>query len=82
MATEPIIFLCPEALPVTTAPAPPRVFEWLADERDARPVCAFCDGGGDICNPGNADPSVKVTDWLYPQVCPRCGGSGKDPNPG
>lgn len=43
--------------------------------------CAYCYGQGDICNPGNADPAVKVTDWLYPPVCPRCGGTGKDPNP-
>lgn len=49
--------------------------------RPERPPCAFCHGDGEVCNPGNADPGVKVTEWLYPQVCPRCGGTGKDPNP-
>jgi hypothetical protein len=43
--------------------------------------CAWCDGDGDSCNPDNADPERKVTDWLPPVPCPRCGGSGKDPNP-
>ena len=45
------------------------------------PPCALCDGGGEICNPGNADPAVKITDWLPPIGCPRCGMTGKDPNP-
>ena len=45
------------------------------------PPCALCDGYGDICNPGNADPARKVTEWLPPVGCPRCGQSGKDPNP-
>lgn len=43
--------------------------------------CAYCHGQGDICHPDNADPKRKVTEWLYPPVCPRCGGTGKDPNP-
>lgn len=43
--------------------------------------CALCDGYGDVVNPGNADPAVKVTDWLAPVGCPRCGQTGKDPNP-
>jgi hypothetical protein len=43
--------------------------------------CALCDGHGDVVNPGNADPAVKVTDWLPPIGCPRCGQTGKDPNP-
>ncbi len=51
------------------------------DERHERPPCALCDGDGDACHPGNADPHRKVSDWLPPVVCPRCGGSGKDPNP-
>jgi hypothetical protein len=45
------------------------------------PPCALCDGYGDVVNPGNADPAVKVTDWLPPVGCPRCGQTGKDPNP-
>jgi hypothetical protein len=24
---------------------------------------------------------VKVTEWLHPVGCPRCGQTGKDPNP-
>lgn len=43
--------------------------------------CAFCNGFGEVVNPGNADPAVKVTDWLAPVGCPRCGQTGKDPNP-
>jgi DnaJ-class molecular chaperone len=43
--------------------------------------CALCNGDGETCNPGNADPAVKITDWLAPVLCPRCGGTGKDPNP-
>lgn len=43
--------------------------------------CALCGGYGDVVNPGNADPAVKVTDWLAPVGCPRCGQTGKDPNP-
>lgn len=43
--------------------------------------CAFCDGYGDVVNPGNGDPAVKVTDWLAPVGCPRCGQTGKEPNP-
>lgn len=46
-----------------------------------RPPCAYCHGDGETCNPGNADPALKTTDWLYPVQCPRCGGTGKDPNP-
>lgn len=44
-------------------------------------VCAFCHGYGDVVNPGNGDPAVKVTDWLAPVGCPRCGQTGKEPNP-
>lgn len=58
------------------APGPRRV-----SHRPDRPPCALCDGDGEICNPGNADPAVKVTDWLAPIGCPRCGQTGKDPNP-
>lgn len=43
--------------------------------------CALCYGHGDVVNPGNADPTLKVTDWLPPVGCPRCGQTGKDPNP-
>jgi hypothetical protein len=49
--------------------------------RDDRPPCALCDGGGEVVNPGNADPAVAIGDWLYPVGCPRCGQTGKDPNP-
>lgn len=52
-----------------------------SDGRSERPPCAYCHGYGDICNPGNADPDRKVTDWLAPVICPRCGATGKDPNP-
>lgn len=50
------------------------------DADDSVP-CALCDGDGEVVNPGNADPSVKVTEWLHPVGCPRCGQTGKDPNP-
>ena len=43
--------------------------------------CALCDGDGEVCNPLNADPATKVTDWYPPVRCPRCGATGKDPNP-
>lgn len=45
-------------------------------------ACAFCDGDGDVVNPGNADPERAVEDWQRPVVCPRCGGTGKDPTGG
>lgn len=51
------------------------------DHKPDPPACALCDGDGDVVNPGNADPAVKVTDWLPPVGCPRCGQTGKDPNP-
>ncbi len=51
------------------------------DHKPDPPPCALCDGCGDVVNPGNADPAVKVTDWLPPVGCPRCGQTGKDPNP-
>jgi hypothetical protein len=54
---------------------------YLDRGRDDRPPCAFCEGYGDVVNPGNADPAVKVTDWLPPVGCPRCGQTGKEPNP-
>jgi hypothetical protein len=41
-------------------------------------ACAYCHGDGEACNPGNADPSVRVVDWLAPVICPRCGGTGKE----
>lgn len=44
--------------------------------------CAWCNGDGDACNPGNASADVSVWEWLPPVACPRCGGSGTDPNPG
>jgi hypothetical protein len=44
--------------------------------------CAFCHGDGEACNPGNADPERAILDWLAPIICPRCGGTGKDPNEG
>lgn len=43
--------------------------------------CAYCPGDGEICNPLNADPGRRVIHWLPPVICPRCGGTGKDPNP-
>lgn len=52
------------------------------DNKPDPPACALCDGYGEIGNPGNADPAVKISDWLPPIGCPRCGQSGKDPNPG
>lgn len=54
--------------------------EHRPDGEDRQP-CAFCEGDGDVVNPGNGDPAVKVTDWLRPLPCPRCKGTGKDPNP-
>lgn len=69
-------------------PDPPTRDMWglagpAANPDDDGPLsCAFCDGDGEVCNPGNADPSVKVVDWLYPIACPRCGGTGKEPNHG
>jgi hypothetical protein len=48
---------------------------------DDRPACAYCDGDAEVCNPGNASPGIRVEDWLYPVLCPRCSGTGKDPNP-
>ncbi len=62
----------------------PPVLPPIPRRGDHRPdplPCALCNGDGDICNPGNADPAVKVTDWLAPIGCPRCGQTGKDPNP-
>jgi prepilin-type processing-associated H-X9-DG protein len=50
-------------------------------DHGGRGPCAFCDGYGDVVNPGNGDPAVKVTDWLAPVGCPRCGQTGKEPNP-
>lgn len=44
--------------------------------------CALCDGDGEVCNPKNADPEVAVVDWHPPVICPRCGGTGRDPNLG
>lgn len=44
--------------------------------------CALCHGDGEVCNPGNADPTVAVVDWLPPIACPRCEATGKDPNHG
>ncbi len=45
-------------------------------------ACALCHGDGEVCNPGNADPKRAVLDWLAPVICPRCGGTGRDPNHG
>lgn len=46
-----------------------------------RVVCQWCDGGGEANNPGNADPTRPLSEWLPPVICPRCGGTGKDPLP-
>lgn len=43
--------------------------------------CALCEGNGDVVNPANADRALATTDWLPPVPCPRCGGTGKEPNP-
>jgi len=43
-------------------------------------ACAWCDGHGDSCNPGNADPAIAPEDWLPPVTCPRCKGCGWDPS--
>ena len=68
------------------AHAPARIRDRTRRKRDhsggENMACAFCDGDGMVCNPGNADPNVKVVDWLYPVGCPRCGGTGKEPNHG
>lgn len=66
--------------PGSPGPQPPRR-QRRGDHRPDPPPCAFCDGYGDVVNPGNADPALKVTDWLAPVGCPRCGQTGKDPNP-
>lgn len=44
--------------------------------------CGLCDGDGEVVNPDNADPSRPLVDWLPPVLCPRCAGTGRDPNPG
>lgn len=46
---------------------------------DSAGPCAFCDGDGEVVNPGNGCASVAVVDWLRPVICPRCGGTGKEP---
>lgn len=54
---------------------------------DAKSPCALCApdgrwrGYGDVVNPGNADPTRAVDEWLPPVLCPRCGGTGWDPLP-
>jgi hypothetical protein len=66
--------------------APARIRERIQRKRDHSDgpdmSCAYCHGYGYICNPGNADPNVKVVDWLHPINCPRCGATGKEPNHG
>jgi hypothetical protein len=66
--------------------APSRIRERIQRKRDHSDgpdmPCAYCHGYGDICNPGNADPNVKVVDWLHQINCPRCGATGKEPNHG
>lgn len=57
-----------------------RVSRSVARERRYNP-CALCQGHGDVVNPANSDPARKVTDWLPPVGCPRCGQSGIEPNP-
>jgi hypothetical protein len=61
-----------------------RAIRWPEDDGpkgDDRQPCAFCDGDGEVVNPENAYPAVKVTCWLRPIRCPRCKGTGLDPNP-
>lgn len=68
-------------------PRPPESLE-LEDDDD-RVACGLCErdllaerGSGEVVNPGNADPAVALVDWLPPVICPRCKGTGYDPNPG
>ena len=51
----------------------------LVDGRD-EVVCQWCDGSGEANNPLNADPNVALLDWHAPVLCPRCVGTGKDPD--
>lgn len=44
--------------------------------------CQWCDGSGEANNPLNADPAVGLRDWHPPVLCPRCKGTGKDPDDG
>jgi hypothetical protein len=76
------------AEPPVLPPRPPALLE-LEDED--RVACGLCSSGfridegrgsGDVVNPANADPAVALTDWHAPVICPRCGGTGYDPNPG
>lgn len=91
LATDPLAEIKEGVASVRVAPCP-RDSDWcdgsmcarvgLPDCPNADPVdCALCHGHGDICNPGNADPERAITDWLPPVGCPRCGQTGKDPNP-
>jgi hypothetical protein len=43
--------------------------------------CGLCNGDGEVCNPGNADPTRGLEDWLPPVPCPRCRCTGIDPMP-
>jgi hypothetical protein len=53
---------------------PPR-----SDESGGMP-CTWCDGDGEAANPANADPAVAIVDLHPPVQCPRCGGTGVDPD--